>query len=85
MSWNGPRWIATERPDNVPGLADGIKEAEFADQLRRQVARFGVEMLRAQDVIRFHRHDNYSGWTRPTAPNTGPARCCWLPAATIGG
>jgi thioredoxin reductase (NADPH) len=55
----GGQAAATERLDNVPGFADGIEGAEFSDQLRRQAARFGVEMLQAQDVVRIHSHDNY--------------------------
>jgi len=55
----GGQSAATERLDNVPGFAQGVEGAEFADQLRRQAARFGVEMLQAQDVVRIHSHDNY--------------------------
>jgi thioredoxin reductase (NADPH) len=55
----GGQAAATERLDNVPGFAEGIEGADFSDQLRRQAARFGVEMLQAQDVVRIHSHDNY--------------------------
>ncbi|MFN8474059.1 MAG: FAD-dependent oxidoreductase [Anaerolineae bacterium] len=41
----------TERLDNFPGFPDGIEGAEFADRLARQAIRFGVEALRAQDVV----------------------------------
>lgn len=40
----------TERLDNYPGFAQGITGAEFADQLKEQAQRFGVELLTAQDV-----------------------------------
>ena len=40
----------TEQLDNVPGFPEGIGGAEFADRLTRQAARFGVEMLKAQEV-----------------------------------
>lgn len=40
----------TERLDNFPGFPDGISGAEFADRLRRQAERFGVEILTAQEV-----------------------------------
>ena len=40
----------TERLDNFPGFPDGVSGAEFADRLRRQADRFGVEMLQAQEV-----------------------------------
>jgi thioredoxin reductase (NADPH) len=40
----------TERLDNFPGFPDGIGGGEFADRLALQAERFGVEMLKAQDV-----------------------------------
>jgi thioredoxin reductase (NADPH) len=41
----------TERLDNFPGFPDGVSGNEFADRLRRQAERFGVEILSAQEVI----------------------------------
>ncbi|MCR4438958.1 MAG: FAD-dependent oxidoreductase [bacterium] len=55
----GGQAAATERLDNMPGVVEGIEGAKFADQLRQQAARFGVEMLQAQDVVDVHSHDNY--------------------------
>jgi thioredoxin reductase (NADPH) len=55
----GGQAATTQWLDNVPGFADGVGGDEFSDQLRRQAERFGVELLRAQDVQRFHSHDNY--------------------------
>lgn len=40
----------TERLDNFPGFPDGVTGAEFADRLRTQAERFGVEILSAQEV-----------------------------------
>ncbi len=40
----------TERLDNFPGFPDGVSGNEFADRLRRQAERFGVEILSAQEV-----------------------------------
>ncbi len=40
----------TERLDNFPGFPDGIAGAEFADRLVKQADRFGVELLKAQEV-----------------------------------
>ena len=40
----------TERLDNFPGFPEGIGGAEFADRLRQQAERFGVEILQAQEV-----------------------------------
>ncbi|RIK39955.1 MAG: pyridine nucleotide-disulfide oxidoreductase [Chloroflexi bacterium] len=40
----------TERLDNFPGFPEGISGSEFAERLRRQAERFGVEILTAQEV-----------------------------------
>lgn len=40
----------TERLDNFPGFPEGVGGAEFADRLRAQAERFGVEILPAQEV-----------------------------------
>ena len=40
----------TERLDNFPGFPEGVTGSEFADRLRRQAERFGVEILGAQSV-----------------------------------
>jgi thioredoxin reductase (NADPH) len=55
----GGQAAATERLDNVPGFAEGIEGGDFADQLRQQASRFGVEMLQAQDVVKIDRYENY--------------------------
>jgi thioredoxin reductase (NADPH) len=41
----------TERLDNFPGFPEGVGGEEFAERLTRQAARFGVEMLKAQQVV----------------------------------
>jgi thioredoxin reductase (NADPH) len=41
----------TERLDNFPGFPEGVTGADFADRLRQQAERFGVEILSAQDVV----------------------------------
>src|SRR3954453_12281140 len=40
----------TERLDNFPGFPEGVSGEEFADRLRAQAERFGVEILQAQEV-----------------------------------
>lgn len=40
----------TERLDNFPGFPEGISGAEFADRMKRQAERFGVETVGAADV-----------------------------------
>lgn len=44
----------TERIDNFPGFPEGISGAEFADRLAAQAVRFGVEILKAQQVVGLH-------------------------------
>jgi thioredoxin reductase (NADPH) len=40
----------TELLDNFPGFPEGVTGSEFADRLRAQAERFGVEILQAQEV-----------------------------------
>lgn len=40
----------TERLDNFPGFPEGVSGSEFADRLRAQAERFGVEILQAQEA-----------------------------------
>ena len=40
----------TEKLDNFPGFPEGITGASFAERLRAQAERFGVEILSAQEV-----------------------------------
>jgi thioredoxin reductase (NADPH) len=56
----GGQAAATMHLDNVPGFPEGISGAELSARLRSQVERFGVELLRAQDVTGIRRQDNYS-------------------------
>ena len=49
----------TERLDNFPGFPEGVSGAEFADRLRQQATRFGVEILTAQEVVKIGRDDEY--------------------------
>jgi thioredoxin reductase (NADPH) len=55
----GGQAAATEKLDNLPGFPDGVDGGDFADRLRRQAAKFGVEMLQAQDVVGVAAQDNY--------------------------
>lgn len=55
----GGQAAATEKLDNMPGFPQGVTGTDFADRLRRQAERFGVELLQAQDVTSIHSHDNY--------------------------
>ena len=40
----------TDRIDNFPGFPEGVSGSDFADRLRRQAERFGVEILSATEV-----------------------------------
>jgi thioredoxin reductase (NADPH) len=40
----------TERLDNFPGFPEGVSGEEFAERLRKQAERFGVEILAASEV-----------------------------------
>jgi thioredoxin reductase (NADPH) len=51
----------TERLDNFPGFPEGVTGAEFADRLRQQAERFGVEVLSAQDVTEIVVDGDYRG------------------------
>ena len=55
----GGQAATTQWLDNVPGFSEGISGADFSNQLRSQVERFGAELLQAQDVVRIHSHSNY--------------------------
>ena len=55
----GGQAAATEKLDNLPGFPESIPGIDFANRLRQQAQRFGVELLQAQDVVRVHSHDNY--------------------------
>ena len=49
----------TERLDNFPGFPEGISGAEFADRMRQQAERFGVELLPAQEVTKIGQDGAY--------------------------
>ncbi len=46
----------TERLDNFPGWPEGIGGGDLADRLAEQAQRFGVEILRAQEVASIQTH-----------------------------
>ena len=61
----GGQAAITDKLDNFPGFPDGISGGEFASRLARQADRFGVELLRATEVVGF-RADGES-WCVQTA------------------
>ncbi|MFX0181904.1 MAG: FAD-dependent oxidoreductase, partial [Candidatus Hodarchaeota archaeon] len=48
----GGQAFITNKLDNFPGFPMGITGGDFADNIRRQAERFGVEILSPQKVIR---------------------------------
>ena len=44
----GGQAAGTEKLDNMPGFPEGVEGHEFAQRLRKQAERFGVELLQAQ-------------------------------------
>lgn len=55
----GGQAALTERLDNFPGFPEGISGGEFADRLKRQAERFGVETVGAPDVRKVERDGDY--------------------------
>ena len=55
----GGQAAATLHLDNVPAFDEGITGAELAARFRRQVERFGVEIIQAQEVSRIETHGPY--------------------------
>lgn len=53
----------TERLENFPGFPDGISGAEFADRLKQQAERFGVELVQATQVATAY-HEGESCYVR---------------------
>lgn len=49
----------TERLDNFPGFPEGVTGNDFANRLRQQAERFGVEILSAQDVTGIDTDSDY--------------------------
>jgi thioredoxin reductase (NADPH) len=70
----------TELLDNFPGFPEGISGAEFADRLRAQAERFGVEILQAQDVVSITEDGEY----RRVKTADGKEYGCWAVLLALG-
>jgi thioredoxin reductase (NADPH) len=66
----------TERLDNFPGFPEGISGAEFADRLKRQAERFGVETVGAAEVMTSATTGDISACARWRVMSTGRTPCC---------
>ena len=74
----GGQAAGTERLDNLPGFPDSIAGIDFSNRLRDQAAKFGVELLQAQDVVGISSRDNYH--TVVTGDGAEYASCALLVA-----
>lgn len=70
----------TERLDNFPGFPEGVSGAEFADRLRQQAERFGVEILSAQEVTGVGIDCDY----RVARTADGNEYCAWAVLLAMG-
>ena len=70
----------TERLDNFPGFPEGVSGADFADRLRLQAERFGVEILAAQDVSRVAPEGDHFD----VATADGREYCAWAVLVATG-
>jgi thioredoxin reductase (NADPH) len=70
----------TELLDNFPGFPEGVSGADFADRLRRQAERFGVEILSAQEVASIGVDDDY----RVVRTADGGEYRCWAVLLALG-
>jgi thioredoxin reductase (NADPH) len=70
----------TERLDNFPGFPEGVSGSEFADRLRRQAERFGVEILPAQEVTSV----SLAGEYRVIRTAAGEEYCAWAVLLALG-
>ncbi len=55
----GGQAATTEQVDNYPGFPEGVSGDDFAARMKRQAARFEVEMLEAQEVTNIAHDGNY--------------------------
>jgi thioredoxin reductase (NADPH) len=55
----GGQAAITERLDNFPGFPEGVSGEEFAERLRRQAERFGVEILAATEITGLSKDGSY--------------------------
>jgi thioredoxin reductase (NADPH) len=70
----------TERLDNFPGFPEGISGSEFADRLRAQAERFGVEIVTAQDAAAIEQDGDY----RVVRTADGSEYGCWAVLLAVG-
>ena len=70
----------TERLDNFPGFPDGIGGDDFADRLRRQAERFGVEILAASEVASVSTMGDY----RTVTTASGDEYSAWAVLLALG-
>jgi thioredoxin reductase (NADPH) len=55
----GGQAATTQSIDNFPAFPDGLSGEEFAERMIQQLMRYGVEILKAQEVIQVEEEDGY--------------------------
>ena len=55
----GGQAATTQSIDNFPAFPDGLSGEEFAERMIQQLMRYGVEILKAQEVIEVEEEDGY--------------------------
>jgi thioredoxin reductase (NADPH) len=55
----GGQAAMTQSIDNFPAFPDGLSGEEFAERMIQQLMRYGVEILKAQEVIEVEEEDGY--------------------------
>jgi thioredoxin reductase (NADPH) len=70
----------TERLDNFPGFPEGVSGEEFAERMRHQAERFGVEILAATEVTGITTDGAY----RCVATDAGPSYSAYAVLAALG-
>jgi thioredoxin reductase (NADPH) len=70
----------TERLDNFPGFPTGVTGEEFADRLRAQAERFGVEIVTAQEATAITVDGDY----RVVHTGDGREYCCFAVLLATG-
>jgi thioredoxin reductase (NADPH) len=76
----GGQAAITERLDNFPGFPEGVSGGEFADRLRAQAERFGVEIVSAQEATSISQDGDY----RVVHAADGVEYGCWAALLATG-
>ena len=76
----GGQAAITERLDNFPGFPEGVSGSDFAERLRRQAERFGVEILAAEEATAVSTDGSY----RQVTTADGTEYCSYAVLLALG-